>query len=369
MITISLCMIVRDEEETLGRCLDSIADIVDEIIIVDTGSVDRTKEIAQKYTEHIYDFEWVDDFSVARNYSFSKATKEYCMWMDADDVLLEKDQTQLKKLKEELDPSINSILLKYDLGLQEDGTVFCTFYRERILKRSENPIWVNPVHEYVDYAKPVFVSDMAITHRKMKSPTSRNLNILDKHIEKGNELNSRNCFYYGRELHRAGQYEKAIIYFQKFLETNNDLMSSYLDACLDLSDSYSRLNNPEKALSTLFRFFEYDAPRPEILCRIGYYFKEKENYEKAIIWFNQALHLPKPQQSMGSIHHFYWDYIPYMELCACHYKNGDIDSAIYYNEQAASVKPTDSKILNNRMFLADMKKRLVEYRKQKQIAL
>ena len=62
MITISLCMIVKNEEKVLARCLDSIADLMDEIIIVDTGSSDNTKEIAKKYTDKIYDFAWIDDF-------------------------------------------------------------------------------------------------------------------------------------------------------------------------------------------------------------------------------------------------------------------------------------------------------------------
>ena len=74
MITISLCMIVKNEEKVLARCLDSIADLMDEIIIVDTGSSDNTKEIAKKYTDKIYDFTWIDDFSAARNFAFSKAT-------------------------------------------------------------------------------------------------------------------------------------------------------------------------------------------------------------------------------------------------------------------------------------------------------
>ena len=69
MATISLCMIVRDEEQTLARCLDSICGLVDEIILVDTGSVDRTVEIAGKYTEKIFYFPWIDDFSAARNFS------------------------------------------------------------------------------------------------------------------------------------------------------------------------------------------------------------------------------------------------------------------------------------------------------------
>ena len=77
MITISLCMIVKNEERILSRCLDSVKDLVDEIIIVDTGSTDATKRIAAEYTDKIYDFAWIDDFSAARNFAFSKASKEY----------------------------------------------------------------------------------------------------------------------------------------------------------------------------------------------------------------------------------------------------------------------------------------------------
>ena len=66
MATISLCMIVKNEEAVLDRCLSSIADLMDEIIIVDTGSTDRTKEIASRYTNQIYDFPWQNDFRAAR---------------------------------------------------------------------------------------------------------------------------------------------------------------------------------------------------------------------------------------------------------------------------------------------------------------
>ena len=74
MVTISLCMIVKNEADILRRCLVSIADLMDEIIIVDTGSTDRTKEIAEEFTDKIYDYEWQDDFAAARNFAFSKAS-------------------------------------------------------------------------------------------------------------------------------------------------------------------------------------------------------------------------------------------------------------------------------------------------------
>ena len=87
MATLSLCMIVKNEEAVLSRCLESIKDAVDEIIIVDTGSSDATKEIAKKYTDLVYDFKWINNFSAARNFSFSKASKDYIIWLDADDVI------------------------------------------------------------------------------------------------------------------------------------------------------------------------------------------------------------------------------------------------------------------------------------------
>ena len=104
MITISLCMIVKNEEDVLARCLDCAINFADEIIIVDTGSTDRTKEIAALYTEQVYDFEWIDDFAAARNFAFSKATMEYCMWLDADDIIRFEDQKKLVDLKNTLPP-------------------------------------------------------------------------------------------------------------------------------------------------------------------------------------------------------------------------------------------------------------------------
>ena len=98
MITISLCMIVKDEEKVLKRCLDSAVSFADEIIIVDTGSSDSTKKIAETYTKKVYDFTWNDDFSAARNEAFRHAEMDYCMWLDADDIVSEPEQKKIQRL-------------------------------------------------------------------------------------------------------------------------------------------------------------------------------------------------------------------------------------------------------------------------------
>jgi glycosyltransferase involved in cell wall biosynthesis len=100
---ISLCIIAKNEEKFLEKCLDSVKETVDEIIIVDTGSTDKTKEIAGKFNAKTYDFEWCDDFSKARNFSLQKATKDWILILDADETIAKKDLGKIKKLIQDKD--------------------------------------------------------------------------------------------------------------------------------------------------------------------------------------------------------------------------------------------------------------------------
>lgn len=159
MITISLCMIVKDEEDVLARCLESAADAADEIIIVDTGSADATKEIARRYTDKVYDFAWTDDFSAARNFSFSKAEMEYCMWLDADDILLEADRAALLDLKRTLDPAADVVMLRYHAAFDADGKPTLSYYRERIVRNSPEFRWAGAVHEAITPSGVVVYGD------------------------------------------------------------------------------------------------------------------------------------------------------------------------------------------------------------------
>ena len=101
-MTISVCMIVKNEEAVLARCLDCLKDIADEIIIVDTGSSDSTKKIAATYTDKVYDFEWINDFAAARNYAFSLATMDYIYSADADEMIDDVNRQKFKILKASL---------------------------------------------------------------------------------------------------------------------------------------------------------------------------------------------------------------------------------------------------------------------------
>jgi tetratricopeptide (TPR) repeat protein len=97
-LTLSLCMIVRDEEEMLPRSLAAVRDAVDEIIVVDTGSTDRTIEIAQSFGAAVIEREWTGSFADARNVSFDAATGDWVMWLDADEVLVADDARRLRAI-------------------------------------------------------------------------------------------------------------------------------------------------------------------------------------------------------------------------------------------------------------------------------
>jgi glycosyltransferase involved in cell wall biosynthesis len=91
-VKVSLCMIVKNEEKNLRKCLESVNSYVDEIVVIDTGSTDQTKEIARKYTDKIFDYAWCDDFAKARNYSLSKADNDWVLILDADEIILRFDK-------------------------------------------------------------------------------------------------------------------------------------------------------------------------------------------------------------------------------------------------------------------------------------
>ncbi|MBQ2802621.1 MAG: glycosyltransferase family 2 protein, partial [Lachnospiraceae bacterium] len=150
MITISLCMIVKNEERVLARCLESLEGLMDEIIIVDTGSTDNTKEIATRYTDKVYDFEWIDDFSAARNYAFSKAGMEYIYSTDADEVLSPENRERFRMLKEALLPEIEIVQMKYGNQLQYGSVYnFDEEYRPKLFKRVREFVWEEPIHETI----------------------------------------------------------------------------------------------------------------------------------------------------------------------------------------------------------------------------
>jgi glycosyltransferase involved in cell wall biosynthesis len=172
-------MIVKNEEAVLARCLDSVKKAVDEIIIVDTGSTDKTKSIAHIFTDNAYSFAWIDDFSAARNEAFSKATKDYQMWLDADDVISEEEIWKLLALKETLDDTTDIVTMKYITHADSQGNPINISTRGRLFKREKGYKWEDPIHEYITLSGVIVYSDIVIHHKRnpKEGQHDRNINI------------------------------------------------------------------------------------------------------------------------------------------------------------------------------------------------
>ena len=354
-VTLSLCMIVKDEERTLERCLNSVKSFINEIIIVDTGSKDKTKEIAKGFNAKIYDFKWINDFAAARNFAFSKATKDYIMWLDADDIILDKDKEKIKELKMNMDKSIDMVMMKYNTSFDSDGNVTFSYYRERIFKRSKKFRWIGEIHEVIPLEGNIIYSDAAISHKKLKNnDPKRNLRIFENMIANGKELDPRQQFYYARELYYNKRYEDAINTFNNFLDSGKGWVENCINACQDLSYCYYAISESKKALNACFRSFEFDEPRAEICCDIGKYFLDREQYNQAIFWYELALTRKINETSGGFILLDCYNFTPYIQLCLCYFRIGDIKKSKEYNEKAAFIKPNDPAVVYNNKFFASI---------------
>lgn len=356
MASISLCMIVKNEEKVLARCLESVKNIVDEIIIADTGSTDETKKIALAYTDKIYDFEWVDDFSAARNFAFSKATKDYILWLDADDVITKENAQKILKLKENLN-NTDAVMMKYNTSFDEDGKPTFSFYRERLIRRAAPHRWQGKVHEVIIYSGSTIYSDIAVDHKSIKKEYStRNLDIYEKQLSSGERLNARDKFYFGRELYYHKKYDRAIEMLSDFLDDRTGWIENKIDGCRILSSCYNEAGSIDKALTALFSSFIYDTPRAEICCAAGNLFMKAENYENAVYWYERALHMSPKQNSGGFIDFDAYGYFPCIQLCVCYDKLKNYKKAEEYNKKAGAYHPHASAYLQNLKYFDSLHK-------------
>ncbi|MCM3747243.1 glycosyltransferase [Paenibacillus pasadenensis] len=352
LITISLCMIVKNEEAVLARVLESVTGIVDEIIITDTGSTDRTVEIAKAFGARVEPFKWVDDFAAARNYSFSKAASDYIMWLDADDYLKPKDIAIIQQLKRTIDPSICRVTMPYVLSRNAQGEVLTSLRRNRIVRRDCGFEWIGAVHEYLNAYGTYLDSEAEVQHDKDKAYTDRNLRIYRSRQEKGEAFNIRDLYYFANELKDHGVYDEAAAHYETMLRTGEGWVEDNIQACLKLSTCYESLGQPELRVQTALRALTYDKPRPEICCSIGNALFDAGSYSTAAYWYELATTIEAPS-TMGMSDRAASTWYPHLQLCLCYDRLGQHVKAHEHNEEALKLFPGHSSMLHNRKYFQD----------------
>jgi len=359
--TLTLCMIVRDEQDTLSRCLDSVAGVFDEIVIVDTGSKDATKEIAARRGARVVEFEWIDDFAAARNFAFAQGSSELLMWLDADDVLLPVERDKLLALKADLNPRIDAVSMVYHTQFDPDGNVTSSNRRFRIVRRDKGFHWAGIVHEdLVSTGQFTYLdTDIVVTHRKPQvdaGPSRRNLTIFENHVRAGRTLRPADVLNYARELDMHKQFDRAIPLYQQFIDDESQDLHVRTFALHKLASCYFMAGQPDKEWECTLKSLELDTPRPEFACRVAERFLSRNQFRQAAFWYELALTIPVTgAPNLWSIEsHPFQTWVPHKQLGLCYFHLGDYARSLKSNQAAQEYRPADSDIATNIRLLEDI---------------
>ena len=325
---LSVCMIVKNEEGVLDRCLSAASQIADELIIVDTGSEDGTKEIAGRYTSLIYDYPWHDSFCDARNYSFEKAGGDYLMWLDADDVIDDENIDRILRLKEAAFEDAD-VVFTIHRNYSETGLT-SYWFRDRFFRKSLHPIWTSDVHEAIQIDKSWRVierEDITILHKKEYFPDDgRNLRIFDRILRENKEFGDHDKVNLCGELVCDERYEEACGLYREIRQE------------LSGTDLINALHYVEPAFLALERYEELYALIGEAEQRIPPIAKDRftkgvcrrylGDLAGAAELFIEAAGIPDDPRTQGIIETGYNDYYPFIRLAFIAYHMGNTEEAL-----------------------------------------
>jgi glycosyltransferase involved in cell wall biosynthesis len=225
-LTLSLCMIVRDEEEMLPRSLAAVRDAVDEIIVVDTGSTDRTIEIAESFGAKVIEREWTGSFADARNVSFDAATGDWVMWLDADEVLVADDAQRLREILGRTWREAFYLVETNFTGELGDGTAV-THNALRVFRNRPEYRFEGRIHEQIAHNLPsgqperIEITDVRVEHygylgvvRDAKDKSRRNIELLERQRDEAGEDSGFLHFNLGSEYAALGENDDACASFE-----------------------------------------------------------------------------------------------------------------------------------------------------------
>lgn len=294
--TIALACIAKNEEENIERLLKSVEGCFDEIVITDTGSTDRTVEIAQSLGAQVKHFAWVNDFSAARNYSFSDIKSDYIMWLDLDDVLVSKEE--FIRFRDNVLMLAECWIAPYHYSTDENGRPVCVFARERIIKNHKGVRWKYPIHEGMipvdlegNPLKTQMIKSWVVKHMRsaqdLLKDRSRNINIFET-FKDTPQMDARMRYYYGKELFEAGKPKEATVELIKAASDEklekHDRMIAYQYACY----AHMQLGEFEKAIEIAHLGLMLFPSRAEFHVVLGDCFLKLGNLADSVPHFGAA---------------------------------------------------------------------------------
>jgi len=341
MIPISVCIITKNEAGQLDQCLSALQPFPFEIVVVDTGSTDHSREIAQKYTNKLYTFNWIDDFSAARNYAARCASHDIIFPIDTDEIITIADWNFLQSAIVNLPRSVGHInridYFEADSEIRHYDVVI-----ERIYDRNYYH-YEHPIHEvlvptanipYTSYEAPVTLDHVGYLGDKeaLKNKANRNLVLLQKELEKSPD-DPYPYFQIAQSYMLMRDHEHACEYFKEAIARNPSPEAGYTRMLVNnYGNVLIELDKPEEAIS-LLSYYDYYSDNIDYLCMIGLSYMLIGQPLRALPEFVKALTAPTRDSNDPRIPSYYigylYEYFGKKDIARTHYTNcGDYAPAV-----------------------------------------
>jgi glycosyltransferase involved in cell wall biosynthesis len=324
MSSLSVSIIMKNEEGCIARCLSTVSKFADEIIVVDTGSTDKSKEIAATFSRvKLFDSEYFNkdthfsdfEFGKAKNEAIKKCTKDWLLWWDADDYI---DEENINKILGIINTEKNPCLFSFDISYG-----FLRFEHCRLFKNNADIFFdeTHACHEYLNTnGFPLYIrKDVVIQHlpeHKTVSSSKRNIAIMEKDYYRRKRQDPRTMFYLANGYREDGQYDKAIDFYDKYLQVSNWNEERYF-ARYYKAQCLFRSGKLEESRNEVLRSLTEDFRFAESFCFLGdvaFYFKD---YEKAILWYKMALSTPYPKDARLFVSRYSYSDYPTAKIGEC----------------------------------------------------
>lgn len=333
MIPISVCIITKNEAENLQKCLEALKPYPFEIVVTDTGSTDNSLEIARRYTDRVYEFAWINDFSAARNFCISRASHNTILSLDTDEFLRPLDWEALQKALEEHPKSLGAIEL-FSYFDVEGETKHQVVRLERLFNRRYYH-FVNPVHEILvplgslvpsSYDAPVSVDHVGYqgTTEKLKEKAERDIALLHDEI-KADPENPYLYFQLGQSYMLMRDHENALSWFREAMKRHPMPGADYTLALLCNYAGILLDENQVEEAANVLSYRDSFADSKDFLCLSGRIYLRMGQPLKALPEFVQALSAPKYSLEDPHTPSYYIGFIYEMfgkpEIARTHYEN------------------------------------------------
>ena len=303
MIRISACVIVKNEEKNMANWLAGIGELADEKIVVDTGSTDRTIEIARQAGAEVYPYTWQDDFAAAKNYALDQAAGQWIIFLDADEYFEPETQRQIRQYLEEIHGNsriAGLVTAYYNIDMDQHNKWLSLGYQMRIFRHEKKLRFEGAIHERVinrgtggrifKLSKFVFYHTGYSTHI-VQTKLERNLRIMLADIENGANKSRyysplMDCYYAKHDYVKAAEYARLAI------ADKDALVGQTVRQYTCLFDSLHFTGHSEAELQAVLDEAMAACPGyPEQLCQQGYLHYEHGRYDQAERFLLQAMQL------------------------------------------------------------------------------